>query len=139
QLWKSDDFFGGSLIDMEYMDPDANRMANTAKKLFIASPIFTCDVNGDGKREVIICKNNSESGRIFEHFRWFGSGRVHFMDWDEAGLVSNWTSQKLSGTVVGYRVADVDNDGMKELVVGSVTGGSVAGSPKARLVVYDLE
>jgi hypothetical protein len=32
-----------------------------------------------------------------------GSGRVHFMDWDEAGLVSQWMSQKLSGTKVPER------------------------------------
>ena len=139
QLWKSDDFFGGSLVDMQYMDPDANRMADTAKRLFVSSPILTCDVNGDGKREVVICQNDSESARIFDGFRYFASGRVHFMDWDEASLVSRWTSQKLSGTIVAYRVADVDNDGMKELAVGSVTSGSIAGSPKARLVVYELE
>ena len=37
-LWKSDDFFGGSLCYMEFMDPDVNRMAKTAQRLFIASP-----------------------------------------------------------------------------------------------------
>ncbi len=139
-LWKSDDFFGGSLCYMEYMDPDINRMVKTAQRLFIASPILTYDVNKDGKKEVVICKNDSKAGRIFTDFRWFGSGRVHFMDWDEAGLVSQWTSQKLSGTVVGYQVADVDNDGLKELVVANVTSESYfLGFPKSRIVVYDLE
>ena len=62
------------------------------------------------------------------------------MTWDGAGLNSQWTSQKLSGTVVGYRVADVDNDGLKELVVANVTSESYfVGFPKSRLVVYDLE
>jgi len=59
QLWKSDDFFGGSLRYMEYMDPNKNDMAQTERKLFIASPIFTYDVNGDGKKEVVVCKNHS--------------------------------------------------------------------------------
>ena len=89
---------------------------------------------------MVICKNDSKAGRLFTDFRWFGSGRVHFMEWDEAGLVSRWTSQKLSGTVVGYQVADVDNDGLKELVVANVTSESYfVGLPKSRLVVYDLE
>ena len=139
-LWKSDDFYGGSLCYMEFMDPDVNRMAKTAQRLFIASPILTYDVNKDGKKEVVICKNDSKTARIFTDFRWFGSGRVHFMDWDEAGLVSQWTSQKLSGTVVGYQVADVDNDGLDELIVANVTSESYfIGLPKSRLVVYDLE
>ncbi len=140
ELWKSDDFFGGSLCYMDYMDPNLNRMAQTPKRIFISSPIFTFDVNGDGKKEVVICKNHSKTGRLFDDFRWFGSGRVHFMDWDEAGLVSQFTSQKLSGTVVGYEVGDVDNDGFNELVVANVTSDSYfVGLPKSRLVVYDLE
>ena len=139
QLWKSDDFFGGSLCYMEYMDSNKNDMAQTATKLFIASPIFTYDVNGDGKKEVVVCKNHSNSSRILENFRWFGSGRIHFMDWNEAGLVSHWTSQKLSGTVVGYQVADVDNDGVKELVVASVTRDFSADLSESRLVAYKLE
>jgi len=143
RLWKSDDFFGGSLCYMPWMDPDSaanDEATNTAVRLFIASPILTYDVNKDGKNEVVICKNDSKADRIFTDFRWFGSGRVHFMGWDEAGLVSQWTSQKLSGTVVGYQVADVDNDGLNELVVASVTSESYfIGLPKSRLVVYDLE
>jgi TolB-like protein len=142
RLWKSDDFFGGSLCYMAWMDPysSGNDEAQTAVRVFIASPILTYDVNKDGKNEVVICKNDSKAGRIFTDFRWFGSGRVHFMGWDEAGLVSQWTSQKLSGTVVGYQVADVDNDGLNELVVANVTSESYfLGFPKSRLVVYDLE
>jgi len=140
RLWRSDDFFGGSLCYMSWMDTEKNDEAQTAVRIFISSPIFTHDVNKDGKKEVVICKNHSKAGRLFTDFRWFGSGRVHFMDWDEAGLVSRWTSQKLSGTVVGYQVADVDNDGLMELVVANVTSESYfIGLPKSRLVVYDLE
>ncbi len=140
RLWKSDDFFGGSLCYMDWMDSNANDEAATAVRVFISSPIFTHDVDKDGKKEVVICKNDSKAGRIFTDFRWFGSGRVHFMGWDEAGLISQWTSQKLSGTVVGYQVADVDNDGLNELVVANVTSESYfLGFPKSRLVVYDLE
>jgi hypothetical protein len=48
--------------------------------------------------------------------------------------------KKLSGTIAGYQAVDVDNDGLKELVVASVTGESVlTGLPKSWLVVYDLE
>jgi hypothetical protein len=140
RLWRSDDFFGGSLTYMEYMDPDVNRMAHTGVRIFISSPIYLFDINGDGKQEIVICQNHSKVARIFGDFRWFGSGKVHFMDWDETGLVSRWTTQKLSGTVVGYKIADLDGDGLQELAVASVTSESYfIGMPRSRLVVYDLK
>jgi len=61
------------------------------------------------------------------------------MGWNDAGLISHWTSQELSGTVVGYQVADVDNDGLKELVVASVTRDFTAGLSESRLVAYKLK
>ena len=139
RLWKSDAYFGGTLTFMEYMDPDINRMVHTAVRVFIPSPIFLVDMNDDGKQEVVVCQNKSKVGRIFGDIRWFGSGKVLFMDWDGAALTSQWTSQKLSGTVVGYQIADLDNDGLKELVIASVTSESYfVGFPKSRLVLYDL-
>ncbi len=140
RLWRSDDYFGGSLTYMVYMDPDVNRMADTGVRVFIPSPIYLFDFNGDGKQEIVVCQNYSKVARIFGDFRWFGSGKVHFMDWDGTSLVSRWTTQKLSGTVVGYKVADLDNDGLLELVVASVTSESYfVGFPDSRLVVYDLK
>jgi len=140
RLWKSDDYFGGSLVYMDFMDVNVNRMAQTPVRVFIPSPIFLYDVNGDGKQEIVICQNHSKVARIFGDFRWFGSGKVHFMDWDGAGLVSNWVTPKLSGTTVGYKVADLDNDSLPELVVASVTSESYfIGLPQSQLIIYDIK
>jgi TolB-like protein len=140
RLWKSDEYFGGSLAYMDYMDVNVNRMIQTPIRVFIPSPIFLYDINGDGKEEVVICQNHSKVARIFGDFRWFGSGKVHFMDWDGASLVTKWVTPKLSGTTVGYKVADLDNDGLPELVVASVTSESYfMGFPQSQILVYDLK
>ncbi len=139
-LWKSDDYFGGSLVFMEWMDTERNRQADTPVRVFLPSPIFLGDVDGDDKNEVVVCQNISKTMRIMEDFRWFGSGKVHFMAWDGVALNTVWTSQKLSGTVVGYEVADLDQDGRNELIIASVTSESYfVGLPKSRLVMYDLK
>jgi len=139
RLWKSDDYFGGSLTFMSDKVTDINRMIDTGVRIFIPSPIFLIDMNEDGKQEIVVCQNKSKVARVFGDLRWFGSGKVLFMDWDGAGLTTQWTSQKLSGTVVGYQIADLDNDGLKELVIASVTSESYyVGLPKSRLVLYDL-
>ena len=94
----------------------------------------------DGSQEVVICQNTSTTGRITQHLRSFSSGIVHFMTWDEVALSTKWTSQKLGGAVVGYRVDDVDHDGQPELVVSAVTGvGFLLERPKSQVVVYDLK
>ena len=139
RLWKSDDYFGGALTFMVDKTTEINRMVDTGVRIFIPSPIFLYDINGDGKQEIVVCKNESKVARIFGDLRWFGSGRVLFMDWDGVALTSQWTSRKLSGTVVGYQVADLDSNGLKELVIASVTSESYfVGLPKSTLVVYDL-
>ena len=138
-LWKSGDYFGGSLTFMVDLVTDINRMIDTGVRIFIPSPIFLVDMNDDGKQEIVVCKNDSKVARIFGDVRWFTSGKVLFMDWDGTALHSQWTSQKLSGTVVGYQIADLDDDGFQELVIASVTSESYfMGFPKSRLVLYDL-
>lgn len=142
ELWKSDDYFGGSLAYMEDMEHEGTGdtpMVDTGRRIFIPSPIFLIDLNKDGRQEVVICQNLSKTQRISD-MRWFSSGKVHFMTWDGVGLISRWTSQKLSGAAVGYKVDDVDNDGSLELVIASVTRESYfLGMPRSRIVVYDLE
>jgi len=140
RLWKSDDYFGGSLAYMDYMDVNVNRMIQTPIRVFIPSPIFLYDINGDGKEEIIICQNHSKVARIFGDFRWFGSSKIHFMDWDGASLDTKWVTPKISGTAVGYKIADLDNDGLPELVVASVTSESYfMGFPQSQILVYDLK
>ena len=139
ELWRSDEFFGGSLNFIEDKSGDS-REGGLGKRLYIPSPIFLADVDDDGRQEVVVCQNKSTTGRITEHLRSFSSGMVHFMTWDGVALSTQWTSQKLGGAVVGYRVDDVDSDGQPELVVAAVTGvGFILEKPRSQVVVYDLK
>jgi TolB-like protein len=142
RLWRSDDYFGGTLAYMEVMELEGTRdtpEVDTGRRVFIPSPIFLIDLNKDGKQELVICQNHSKTARVSD-VRWFSSGIIHFMTWDGIGLVSRWTSQKLPGAAVGYQVDDVDGDGLLELIVASVTGESYfMGMPRSQVVVYDLD
>lgn len=140
RIWRADEYYGGSLCYMEWMDPRRNDMTDTARRVFLPSPLLFFDINGDGKREVVVCQNQAKDARIFDDFRWFGSGRVLFMAWDGIGLSTEYTSQKLSGTVVGYQIADLNGDGRMNMIVASVTNESYfVGRPQSRVVIYDLD
>ncbi len=131
-VWTSDEYYGGSITSIE-TDLDRNYV-------FISVPIYITDVDEDGKQEVMICRNRSKSGRFTARFRAYASGALHFLNADPAGLSVKWTTRKAAGPIVGYRVADVDHDGLQELVVASVTKTKkMLIKPRSQVVVYDLK
>ena len=132
-VWRSEDYYGGTVTFME--TDDSSRIFR-----YFPSPIYITDVDGDGEPEVMVCKNRGRAGRIFARFRWFSSGKVEFLAWDQASLTTKWESKKFGGPVVGYRLADVDNDGQKELVVSSVIREDhILGRPRSQIIFYDLK
>jgi TolB-like protein len=134
QVWKSEEYFGGATTYME---------AGGTERVFIymPSPIHITDVDEDGEKEVMVCKNESSTRRLLARMRLYSSGTLCFLTWNQVGgLSTKWTTAKQPGPVVGYRVFDVDNDGKQELVVASVIRGKrMFGTPRSQVVVYDLK
>lgn len=131
--WRSEDYYGGTVTFMKSDDTGGAWS-------YLPSPIYITDVDEDGEPEVMVCKNRERLGRVFDRFRWFSSGKVEFLTWDQASLSTKWESKKFGGPVVGYRVADVDNDGRMEMVVCSVLKEDhVLGRPRSQIIFYDLK
>jgi TolB-like protein len=131
-IWTSDEYYGGSIT---YIETELDK-----NWYFIPVPIYITDVNGDGKKEVMICQNNAKTGRFIRRFRYYSSGALHFLTGDSAGLSVKWTTRKAGGPITGYRVADVDHDGSQELVVAAVTKeAKMLVEPRSQVVVYDLK
>jgi TolB-like protein len=135
-IWKSEEVFGGSNTVIESMkgsNVDTNDPYN-----YINLRILTYDTNRDGKQEVVIVKNISSSGRMFERVKLFTSAEVYDMEWDGTGLVENWRTKKISGYVADYQFKDIDNDGDNEVVLALVL--SVGGTIRERsmIVAYKL-
>ncbi len=137
-VWKSDDFWGGTLAYITDMT-DAD-IGSVGKRLFIPPPIFLADIDGDNSSEIVICKNKSKTRRITETYRGYSSGSIHFLTWDGSTLKDKFTTPKLSGAIVGYGIADIKQDGKRELVMAVVLAeGYITGRAKSQVMVYDLE
>jgi hypothetical protein len=106
---------------------------------YINLRILTYDTNKDGKREIIIVKNLSSSGRTFQRVKLFTSAEVYDLEWDGMGMVENWRTKKINGYVADYQFKDIDNDGENEVVLALVL--SVGGAIKDRsvIVAYKLK
>jgi TolB-like protein len=140
-IWKGDDVFGGSTT---YIKPDEQGTATEHKvdaqsKTYINVRIITYDINNDGKREIIIVKNMSSSGRLFENIRSFTKSEIYNLQWDGMGISVNWKTRPIQGYVADYQFKDIDNDGENEIVLALVTTSGGITKPRSQLAAYDLK
>lgn len=96
----------------------------------------------DGRKyEILANKDISLAAQIFDKYRSFSQGEVHSLFWDGVGLNLAWKTRRIKGTVVDLQVADLDNDGRKELCVCINTFPGVTGQANRKTIVlaYDLD
>lgn len=134
-IWKSEEIFGGSNTVIESMR--GSIVDNDEPYNYINLRILAYDTNEDGKKEVIIVKNLSSSGRMFQRVKMFTSAEVYNLEWDGSGLIENWRTKKISGYVADYQFKDIDNDGDNEIVLALVL--SVGGTIRERSVIVTYE
>ena len=122
--WRSEDPIGGHYV---YLEPVAWRkeaqtakMVNDAesilKRYYLHQRLFIMDIDGDGKKEVLVVNNIDRTGRLLERFRVFKAGHVKCLSWETVGLYEKWRTRGVSGYISDLAVADFDNDGKLELV-----------------------
>jgi len=132
QRWKSDDSYSGSENFLEHPD-------EPEKLVYLHHRLIVTDLNGDGKYEVLLVNNQGSTGRYFQRYRRFSSGRFESLSWNGLGLASVWQSPRVSGYISDYAIGDIDNDGEPELVGAVVSSrGSLITEAKSAMVAFDL-
>ncbi|HLA50797.1 MAG TPA: VCBS repeat-containing protein, partial [Thermodesulfobacteriota bacterium] len=122
ELWKSGEFYGGSLNRLELGTSSIGHEAGDF--IDIKARIVYADLDGDGLSEIIISRNDPGAlGRYFIRTMSYDNGEIIDLTWAETGLEENWKTKKIDGYIADYVVNDVDNDGQKELVILVVMDG----------------
>jgi len=139
-IWKSDDVYGGSNNYLENVENKSNPTDSDKENYAYANlRILTMDTNKDGKKEIIIVKNLSSSGRIFKKLKLFTSSEIYNLEWDGMGMAENWHTKKINGYVADYCIKDIDNDGKPEIVLALVQSTGASLSDRSVIVVYKLD
>ena len=139
-IWKSDEVFGGSNNYFENIENNSNPTDNDKERYAYANlRILTFDTNKDGKKEIIIAKNLSSTGRIFKKLKLFSSSEIYNLEWDGMGMAENWHTKKINGYIADYCIKDIDNDGKPEIVLALVQSVSTSLSNKSVIVIYKLD
>ncbi|MGE4539249.1 MAG: FG-GAP-like repeat-containing protein [Desulfovibrio sp.] len=108
---------------------------------YIPLPMLVANLDKSDRFELLVSKNISLAAQFFETFRTFSQGEIHSLYWDGVGMSLLWKTRRIKGTITGYALADIDNDGQKELVVCINTWPGAAGVYARRTIVlaYKLD
>lgn len=140
--WKSDEPYGGSDKYFERnFDKEASSEKNISKKKIYVQPrILVKDTNNDNEKEVIIGRNESQTGRIFKDTRFYNRSEIQNLIWNGISFVENWRTKKIDGYLSDFQIKDVDNDGDEELVVAVILRYDIMQLKlKSAVLVYELK
>ena len=107
--------------------------------VFLSSRLLMYGMDSEGKQQLVICRNELKTGRLFSRVRLFKSGRVLFIEKTGTGLTIRRQTGILTKCVTDYQVKDIDSDGQSELVVGVSDPNKILGEKKSLVVVYNLK
>lgn len=139
-IWRGDEEFGGSNNYIENVTDKKNFERDSyTKTAFVNLRILTYDLNKSGKKQLIIVKNLSSTGRLLKNLKLFTSSEIYNLEWDGLGMSENWRTKKINGYVADYVFKDIDNDGKPELVLALVLSVGTSVRDKSVIVVYKLD
>ncbi|NDY73265.1 hypothetical protein DO021_17015 [Desulfobacter hydrogenophilus] len=96
----------------------------------------------DQKEKVFLITNNEIGGGTLGRIKRFKEGRVEVMSWNGIALAPVFQTVPLQGWVSDFDIADIDNDGIEELVISVVTRSKIAILAKDRtsnIISYKLK
>ena len=83
-------------------------------------------VGEDQKDKVFLITNNELGGGSLGRIKRFKEGRVEIMSWNGIALAPVFQTVPLQGWVSDFDIADIDNDGIEDLVISVVTRSKIA-------------
>lgn len=140
---KTEDLYAGSSLGIQHdtlLPPTATPNDNYLWSYYYV-PLPLVPVIMGKSSELLVSKNISVASQFFENFRAFAQGEIHSLAWDGVGLNLKWKTRRIKGTIVGYDVSDIENDGRQDLVVCINTYPGPAGLKNRRTLVlaYELD
>ena len=109
-------------------------------KYFAPMRLIVADIGHTGEYTLLVNKPISTAAQIFDRYRYFPQGEVHALFWDGVGLGLKWKTRRIRGSVAAVDLADFNNDGILDLVVGLNTSPDLGvGSRQCIVTAYPLD
>ncbi len=144
RLAETEEKYSGSAVgfpmtkDIKGLGKDRDFIPDT---YYIPLPMIPCDLDGDGRYELLVNRPISTAAQFFPNYRFYPQGEIHAMYWDGIGLNLSWKTRRIKGSVMGLSLSDFNNDGVLDLVVCINTHPGTLGVAARKTVVqaYPLD
>ncbi|WP_419786739.1 FG-GAP repeat domain-containing protein [Pseudodesulfovibrio sp.] len=139
-----DDHYNSSGLAIETADRaigmgpgTTNEKSNTYN---IPIRMIAASLQKNGKYELLVNKDLSIAARVFERYTYFSQGEIHSLAWDGVGMNLAWKTRRIKGQVSDVALADLNNDGHKQLcvLVNTFPGGLGFTKRKTVVLAYNL-
>ena len=123
-LWTGSEDFASTMnymLDPFTEDRGSGPDSRYRPRLYIPARILTADLNGDGKREIIVPRNKKPSvAGVFQRLRSFTRCSIYSLSYNQMALRENWHSRELPGFIADYSLKDYNSDKRPDLVLALV-------------------
>ncbi|MFQ5900881.1 MAG: FG-GAP-like repeat-containing protein [Thermodesulfobacteriota bacterium] len=137
EVWKSMDPFGGTL---NAIISKGHEMTASKREIYIKGRIIQRDLDGDGRKEIVVNRNIASGlGKYIKGRRSYKKSEILNMLWNGEELEENWKTRMIKGYIADFQIEDIDNDGIKELIIAVVSNfKGVIKKPQSRIISYRL-
>lgn len=136
--------FSGSAAGMDHYKSmpglGVDKTYQLPSRYYAPMRLIVADIGNIGENCLIINKPISTASQFFDRYRFFPQGEIHALFWDGVGLALKWKTRRIRGSVAQADLADVNNDGVLDLVVGINSSPSLGvGSRQCIITAYPLD
>ena len=136
--------FSGSAAGMDHYKSmpglGVDKTYQLPSRYYAPMRLIVADIGNTGENCLIINKPISTASQFFDRYRYFPQGEIHALFWDGVGLALKWKTRRIRGSVAQTDLADVNNDGILDLVVGLNSSPSLGvGGRQCIITAYPLD
>jgi len=140
QLWEGTSRYGG--VANHWLMPRNDTDATYRDMVYLMPRVKLHDVNKDGVLDVIAVQNNEAGGGTFGRYKRYQDGYVQTLSWSGIGLAPTFQTTPVQGWISDFAIADLDGDGVQELIVSVVSRSKItllAKDKGSNIISYSLE
>jgi hypothetical protein len=143
RLYESDATFNSSGVVIETADKMLGMGGGATEEHGVTYNIpirgLTAPLTSNKRYELLVNKDLSATAQIFKNYKYYTQGEIHSLVYDQVGLNLAWKTRRIKGQVADVALADLNNDGNKQLcVLVNTFAGYGYGNRKTLVLAYDL-